>query len=265
MTPLFSLLFSFLLVSLPLDHSEWDRFLKKFVNEKGEVNYPEARKDPSLLDAYLDKIKKIPVKEMDEWPREERLALILNTYNAGIIKLVLKYYPFQTVMTIPGFWDDPGVPLGSYSGEAGEEPRMLSLNTLENAYLRQTFRDEKILFAFTKAARGSPPLRREAFSGPRVEGQLYEMTQQFVNDPVRNRLEPGAKKIVLPKIFQWYGEDFLVNWSDFPGEVKWNPQEMAILSFFVHYLDDPGKIEYLKTARFKIKYDVFDWTLNEAR
>ncbi len=31
------------------DHSPWDQFLKKYVNEQGEVNYKGASADPALL------------------------------------------------------------------------------------------------------------------------------------------------------------------------------------------------------------------------
>ena len=264
-------------VSLPFDHSLWDQFLKKFVNEKGEVNYGAAKEDPSLLDAYLEKLKSFSALEFEGWPREESMALLINAYNAGLIRTVLNYYPIKTPLQIPGGWEQSVVQIGKTPPEkdlpAGakdaaappddESQFAHSLNQIEEMSLRRGYRDEKALFALCRAARGSPRLRQEAYTGPLLEGQLYLATREFVNDPNRNRIVPGEKKIVLSRLFQWYARDFLLNWSNFPEEIKWNPAEMAVLSFFARYLQDPKQVEYLKEARYKVKYSVFDWSLND--
>lgn len=239
------------------DHSEWDQFLKKFVNELGEVDYLSAGSDSGLLDAYLEKLKSIPSDAFPGWPREEKMAVLINAYNAGAVKLVLDHYPLKGLTDIPGVWDQTSVVIGNKRGKPG----YLSLNQIQKT-LRTSFRDEKVLFAITSAARGSPRLMREAYTGPKLEGQLYLAARQFVNDGEKNRIEPGEKKIVLSRLFQWYGSDFLLNWSNFPEEVKWKPQEMAALSFLAHTLEDPKKVEFLKEAEYKVKYHVFDWSLN---
>ena len=258
---------SFLLVSLlavvPFDHSDWNQFLKKFVNEKGEVNYSAVKKDPKLLNSYLAKLKNISSQEFIQWPREEQIAIFINAYNSGVIKLVLNHYPVRTVMNIPGFWEQQSVELSTYKQGAQGEPNVYSLNEIENVVLKKRFRDEKILFALSKGAKGSPRLQQEAFTGTHLEGQLYLATQEFVNNPKQNQIEPGGKKLYLSRLFQWYGNDFLLNWGDFPEEKKWNPQEMAVLSFFAHYLQDSKKVEYLKEGEYKVRYSSFDWQLND--
>lgn len=246
---------------VPFDHSEWDQFLKKFVNEKGEVDYRGALKERNLLQAYLEKIKSIPTKTLKEWPREERLAIFINAYNTAVVKLILDHYPLKSMMDIPGVWDQPVVSIGTSSETS--TPNFYSLNELQNEFLRRTFRDEKILFALSWGAKGSPPLRQEAYEGPRLEGQLYLVTRAFVNDEAENQITPGQKKIVLSRLFKWYGKDFLLNWGNFPEEEKWNPEEMAVLSFFAHYLENPKKVEFLREGKYKVKYEVFDWRLND--
>lgn len=252
-------------VTLPFDHSEWDQFLKKFVNEKGEVNYRAAQKDPALLNAYLEKLKSFSAKAFSNWPREERIALLINAYNASVIKSILDHYPIKSVMNIPGGWEQAVVQIGSFSFQPAsqEASHTYSLNQIEHQMLRRGFRDEKILFALSQGAKSSSPLRPEAYTGPKLEGQLYLATRQFANDSTRNRVESGQKKIVLARLFQWYGADFLVNWGKYPGENKWDPNEMAVLSFFAHYLDDPKKVEFLREGKYKVKYEVFDWQLND--
>ncbi len=254
-------------VSLPFDHSEWDQFLKKFVNEKGEVNYRAVKEDPELLNTYLEKIKSFPSSAFLNWPREERIALLINVYNAGIIKAIVDHYPVKSVMNLPGGWEQAQVQIGSSfarNRDAWEQSsHVYSLNQIEHGLLRRAFRDEKILFALSQGAKGSPPLSRDAFIGPKLEGQLYLVTRRFVNDSSRNHIEPGQKKIVVARVFQWCSEDFLINWGKYPGQNKWDPNEMAMLSFFAHYLDDPKKIEFLREGKYKVKYEVYDWRLND--
>jgi hypothetical protein len=265
---LFCLLLSLLFASpeafaekatLPFDHSEWDRFLKKYVNEKGELAYARARGDLQLLDLYFEKLRRIPQKEFKFWPREEQLAIFINAYNAAVVKLILKHYPVKTVMNIPGFWDQGAVQIGD-----GRSRSFYSLNKILNDVLRGRFRDEKILFALSSGAKSSPRLRPEAYVGRRLEGQLYRTVKDFVNDKAKNRIKPGEKKIVLSRLFKWHAKDFLLNWGNFPEDIRWNPEEMAALSFIVHYLDDVEKVKYLQNAKYKITYETFDWSLNDS-
>ena len=262
-----SLLLASILTVVPFDHTDWDRFLKKFVNENGEVNYSAVKKDPKLLNRYLTKLKNISSQELVDWSREEQLALFINAYNAGVIKLIVDHFPVKTVMNIPGFWEQQAIQIAAFKSEDLEEieANVYSLTEIENKELKRRFRDEKIIFALSKGSKGSPRLRQEAFTGPHLEGQLYLATQEFVNNEKQNRIEPEAKKIYLSRLFQWHGNDFLINWGDFPERKKWNLQEMAVLSFFAHYLEDPKKVEYLKEEEYKVRYSSFDWRLNDWR
>lgn len=246
--------------SLPFDHSEWDQFLKKFVNEKGEVNYQRVWQEQALLNAYLEKLKLIPGDTFKNWPREEKIAVFINAYNANVIKIIIDHYPVKTISSIPGIWDRTVIKIGTV-GKG--EPQLFSLNRIQNDILRFQFRDEKILFALSSGAKDSPRLRQDAYTGPQLEGQLYLAAKEFVNDLDKNQIQVGEKKIVLSRLFKWYESDFLLNWSNFPGEVKWRPEEMAAMSFVAHYLEDPKKVEYLEETDYKIKYHVFNWTLND--
>ena len=161
----------------------------------------------------------------------------------------------KSVNGITGFWDLPIVPVGRNS---------YSLNQVQDDFLLRQFRDEKVIFALTSGTRSSPALRREAYTGPKLEGQLYLVVRGFVNARPENQIELGGKKVTLSRLFKWQAMHFLMNWGDSPGEVRWDPFERAALSFIAHFLEDPKKVEYLREGDYKVKYVPYDWRLNQA-
>lgn len=244
-------------VSKPIDHSLFNDFLKIVVNDKGDVNYVKARESRALLENYLSYFES---REFDlhayddEWVREEKLATLLNLYHAAVIRLVLDYYPVHSIQDIPGGWDLTIIHLGA--------KRMLSLNDLRVNEIMGTFHDEKIHTVLACGAKSCPPFPREVFTGPKVEGQLYESAVAFVNDQKFNEISAKSKTVAISKIFKWYGKDFQLDFG-FAEENKFSSSENAVLTFFSYYLQDPEKIEFLETRRYKIKYQPFDWSLRE--
>ncbi|MDP3919520.1 MAG: DUF547 domain-containing protein [Candidatus Omnitrophota bacterium] len=237
------------------DHAAWDAFLKKYVNEAGEVQYQAVADNPDDLNAYLDELASVNNMSLGrDWTREEKLALYLNAYHAGVIRLIIEHWPVETIQEIPGVWDLPAVRIGKESH---------SLNHLRSQDLIGAFRDEKIHLALACGAKGCPRLRKEAYSAMRVEGQLFLATQEFVNDPNRTIIYTGAKKIELSRIFKWYGSDFRLDFAGPDDETQFSVTETAVLSFIAHYLQEADKIDFLSRRKYKIKYLPFEWTLNE--
>lgn len=234
----------------PFNHSLFDQFLKKYVNEKGEVAYGLAKADPSLLNWYLKKINKI--QNLALWPREEKMALYLNAYHAGLIKKILELYPLESVQKVPAFWQMDVVKVGGQS---------LSLNKIRGLFLG--YGDPKTQLALSYGARSGPCLSREAFKGPQVEGQFFLAAQRFVNDSQENQIVPGKKNIFLSQIFQWQARIFFLNFGVHENELKLTPEEFSILSFVRFFLQDEEKIQYLEEGGYKIKFSKFDWTLND--
>ena len=266
---IFTVSLSFLLLvsgALPLyaeglkqayDHSAWDQFLKKFVSPEGQVNYQEVRNSPEQLNAYLDAVAKLSAKEvLEEWPREEQLALFLNLYHAGVIRHVAEHYPIKTIQEIPGVWDLPVIQLGKLR---------ISLNQIRDNFLIQNFRDEKIDTVLACGAKSCPRLSQEAYTGPRVEGQLYLKARAFVNDPVFNSVVPGKKQIKISRIFKWYANNFRLDFGQTEKPEKFTVEENAVVRFLSYYSDTQDKIQYLEQRNYKIKYLPFDWSLNDWR
>jgi hypothetical protein len=261
------LIFLFLLASVggfreawAFDHSALDAFLKKHVNGKGEVNYQAVAQDLKPLNEYLSHLMTAGDLGMSSWPREELLAFWLNAYHATLLKLVAEHYPVTSVQKIPGFWD---IALIRFSNE--KTAKQYSLNDIRVNELIGIYHDEKIHLSLSVAARGGPKLMPEAFTGPKVEGQLFLLTRQFVNDPLLVDIKPGRKKIRISKIFKWYGKDFKLDFGTPEPLGKFSETDTAVLSFLAYYLEDDAKGEYLQEANYKIEYPAFDWSLNDQK
>lgn len=279
-----SLLFFFFFLSMaaplhaaPLfDYSLWDAFLKKYVNEKGEVDYQAVKKDPKLLDDYWTKLTSVDVnKTLKKFPREEALAFWLNAYHASLIKLVVEHYPVTSVERIPGFWDITilhleGVDVTNRERRENFEIKLneknlsrFSLNDIRAKKLLRVYRDERLHLLLSLAARGGPRLTREAFSGSKVQGRIFLLTRQFVNDSFYVDIVPGRKKILISPIFKWHEKSFNLDFGAPEPLGNFSVTETAVLSFLAYYLEDESKIDYLQEAKYKIEYFGFDWSLND--
>jgi hypothetical protein len=243
------------------DYSAWDAFLKKNVNEKGEINYGAVVKDPRKFNDCLAILMAANELQMRSWPREEVLAFWLNAYHATLIKLVIENYPVVSVQKIPSFWDIAAFHLG----DAKTGQSQYSLNDIRTKNLMKVFRGEKIHLALSLAARGGPKLMPEAFTGPKVEGQLFLLMRQFVNDPAYVDVVPGRKKIRISRLFKWYGKDFNLDFGTPEPFGKFSAADTAVLSFLAYYLEDEAKREFLQQGNYKIEYPSFDWSLNDQK
>ncbi|WP_028664511.1 DUF547 domain-containing protein [Runella zeae] len=206
----------------PVDHSAWDKLLKKHVNDKGFVNYTAFKKDYEELKKYLDMLSASAPN--DKWSKEEQLTYWINAYNAFTIQLILDNYPgigsikdIGSKIKIPFVntpWDVKFIKI------AGQK---MDLNNIEHGIIRKKFDEPRIHFALVCAAKSCPPLRNEAYVADRLNAQLDEQARDFINDKTKNNVTKD--KATLSKIMSWYGGDFtkqmpIVDWVNKYSSVK---------------------------------------------
>ena len=80
-------------------HAGFDALLKRHVAD-GRVNYAALKAAPQPLDAYLDRLAAVPEAEFKAWPEKERLAFLINLYNAATLKLIVENYPIKSIRSI---------------------------------------------------------------------------------------------------------------------------------------------------------------------
>lgn len=223
------------------DHSPFDALLRAQVGADGLVDYAGLKGRESQFAAYLESLAAARLGEMGH---HERLALLINAYNAFTLRLVLDHWPLASIRDIPAArrWDDRRFLLG---GET------LSLNQIEHERIRPRFREPRIHFALVCAARGCPPLRAEAYVGDRLEEQLGDQARRVHSDARWLRFEPALGTLHLSELYDWYGSDFRQTAGSVVDYVAlYNPSVRAAL--------DGGR-------PVKIRWLPYDWSLNDKR
>jgi hypothetical protein len=219
------------------DHSLYGELLRKYV-KSGVVDYQGFKKVETKLDQYLSILEKTDTKALS---RNEQFAFYINAYNAWTIKLILSAYPgIKSIKDLGSLFKSPWKKeIARIDGD------IVTLDHIEHDILRPRFKDPRIHFAVNCAAKSCPPLRSEPYQGDVLDQQLKEMTEAFVNDPKRNRLE--GKTLYVSSIFKWYSEDF-------NGD---------IVGFFKKYAGGELKEGLQKQAKeIRVEYLDYDWSLN---
>lgn len=248
-----SLLLVLILVAAPKafdhTHARWTRLLQAHsVEAPGpatNVRYVALKASPADLDAYLTELSSVKAADFAKWPRDQRLAFLVNAYNAFTVKLVVDHYPVKSIKDIGGLlgspWKQKFIPLLG---------RTISLDDLEHVWIRPQYKEPRIHFAVVCASVGCPRLRREAFRATDLEAQLTTATREFLGD--RRWHRATAKAIEVSSIFKWYGSDW--------GDTK------ALRSFLADgmSLGEPVRSRFL-TGEIPLKFTPYDWSVNEAR
>jgi len=188
-------------------HEIWNKLLEKHVTKSGEVSYKGFKADVSLLDSYL-KLLSTNAPDPKKWSKNEQLAYWINAYNAFTVKLIVDNYPVKSIKDIGGSipfvnspWDIKFIVIG------GEK---MDLNNIEHGTIRKYFDEPRIHFAVNCASISCPQLRNEAYVAARLDAQLTEQAQAFLNDKQKNTIGDG-KTVKLSKIFSWFSGDFKQN------------------------------------------------------
>ena len=223
------------------DHSGYDQLVADHVDSDGFVDYAGLADYEAKLDAYLDGLANAT---LDNLGRDERLALLINAYNAFTLRLILDHFPIGSIRDIPSAerWDAKRWVL------AGET---YSLDQIEHELIRPNFREPRIHFALVCAAIGCPPLRAEAYTGDRLEQQLEDQTRFTHGNERWLRYERGNATIELTSLYEWYAGDF----EQVGG---------SVVEYAARYSEDLATdlaAGHVPTVR----YLDYDWSLNAQR
>lgn len=196
----------------PFDHrhAAWNGLLERHVHwvragVASTVDYPALAGERHALDGYLAQLSAVSPAEFNGWSRDQRLAFLINAYNAFTVRLILDHYPLESIKDIGSLFSSPWE--RRFIALLGQT---LSLDDLEHRLIRQSgvYDEPRIHFVVNCASIGCPALRPQAMVAEQLEEQLEDSLRRFLSDRQRNRYDRQANRLLISKIFDWYGEDF---------------------------------------------------------
>lgn len=235
-------------------HAMFSQLLKIYQNEKKLINYLKLKNDiktnsQHLFLNYIKEIQGVPYATFNKWTDQNKMAFLINSYNALTIKLVIDHYPVVSIKKIGGFFTKPW-DVKFFSLLDG---KIRSLDPIEHIWLRPVYKDYRIHAAINCASLSCPTLRNEAYQGVKITKQLDEQMRLWINDPNLNYYDQKNKILRLSKIFDWYKVDF----------EQWGGGMLKVFNKYIAptLADETDK----KSPQLKIKFLDYNWSLNEFK
>jgi hypothetical protein len=228
------------------DYKNLQRAYKKVLRpvQKGGplgVDYAALKKGSKDLDAFLKEAGGLRFSK--NWTAQDKLAFLVNTYNALAMKAVLALgkdgaLP-KSVREDAGFFDKRRHVV---MGDA------LTLNELEKKAMDLSGHDPRMHFVLNCASKSCPTIGGP-YTGGDWEKSLEASTWNFLRLPGEVEVNDAQKTITLNQIFEWYAKDF--------------GGEKGVRAFVAKY--GPASLaKKVKDPAYKVQHRQYDWALNGA-
>ncbi|HDS83725.1 MAG TPA: DUF547 domain-containing protein [Phycisphaerales bacterium] len=240
-------------------------FNDQYITETGFVDYTTLRRKRADLIKASNLLEKLHPAVLMSLNREQRIAFWINTYNTCILKLIIDNYPIQPkwyMILYPSnsIMQIPGATTKVFFRIMGLE---YNLKEMRNDLLLDRYRDPRICFALTEAARGGAILRNEPYLPDTLEEQLDDQVHRFLNSPHGLRINRQSNVLHLSNVFSMNKKVFLE--SEYAEILRFRarkPEERAWLNFLSKYLPQEDA-QWLDANDPTIRFIDFDWNLNE--
>ncbi len=251
------------------DHQLFTQILQTHVSPAGMVDYQALLEQPEALKAYLQGLAEVDKQVLAEQDDSVQMAFWINAYNALTLQVIIDYYPARSqgvfgglfssgksITNIDGVWD-------KLRWEVATE--QYTLDQIENQILRKQFSEPRIHFAIVCASMSCPDLRREAYTGLRLDRQLQEQTLRFLNNPQKGmHIDRARDRVSISSIFDWFSEDFDCAQAPLQIAARLSAKQSPVVCFIASQLlpSDPRR-EYLLEADYSLRFLDYDWSLND--
>ena len=243
-------------------HAAFDGLLRKHVawNAAGTattVSYRGFAADRAELRRVLDAYSAVPRTEYDAMSRDQRLAFLINAYNAFTIELILTRHPdLKSIRDLGSILQSPWK--RRFFRLLGEDRH---LDDVEHGMIRApgVFDEPRIHFVVNCASIGCPALRPEAMTAAALEQQLEDSTRRFLRDATRNRYDAASGRLEVSRIFDWYRGDFEKGLRGIASREQFFGRYAELLA-----ADERGRAA-VREGRAPIVHLDYDWALNDRR
>lgn len=219
----------------------WSSVLARFVDERGEVDFPALAQDRAELDRVVRYIADTPVESLPDG--SARLAHFINAYNAlSMFNVVDSGIP----QTHAG-WNKVNFFVLRRFNVGG---RTVSLRGFENDLIRPyalARGDPRIHFALNCSAVACPVLPRVPFTAAHLDAELERETRAFFARSANFRVDTTTRTVWLSEILDFYPDDFV------PLAAP------SLLAYANRYAPAPAPADYL------VRFTPYDWTVANSR
>jgi len=230
----------------------YDALLARYVEvgQDGVNRVDYARWTASTADrkALDDDILARSARRPSTMTRDEAFAFWGNLYNAVTLKVILDRYPVASIRDIRSdSWLDPRAYTGPWRQQrVTVEGRKRSLDDIEHAIMRPTFKDPRVHYVVNCASYGCPNLMPRAWRAATLEADLDAGARAFVNHP-RGVTVLADGSLRVSSIYRWFI-------ADFGGD------DAGIIAHIRRYAGPELARRLVPSVR--ISEDGYDWSLN---
>ncbi len=243
-------------------HAAWHALLAKHVKpfnngNASAVDYTAIKVEQAALKAYLGTLKAVSEADYGKWSRPQRLAFLINAYNAYTVELILTKYPeLESIKDLGSVFSSPWKK--KFFSLLGQER---SLDDIEHGMIRApgTFDDPRIHAGVVCASIGCPMLRPDAFTPEKLDAQLDDGMKRFLADGTRNRHDAASGRLLVSKIFDWYGKDFE------KGHKSYDSLKTTFARHAAQLAATPEAQAKVRSGDYKLEFLDYDWKLNDSR
>jgi hypothetical protein len=250
-------------------HAAWSAMLGRHVALKdggraSEVDYAGVARERAALKAYLATLSAVAEAEFAQWTKPQRMAFLINAYNAFTVEKVLTRYP--DLKSIRDFGQVFGNPWKDRFFTLFGKPYFL--DGIEHQMLRapSVYAEPRLHYALNCASVGCPMLREEAYVAERLDAQLEQQAERFLSDRSRNRFDGDKGVLEVSKIFDWYKEDWTRGYTGFNGN---GTPVSSLAGYFARYAallaDQPADRARIADQQVEIRFLEYDWRLNAPK
>ncbi len=250
-------------------HDKCADTLRDFVNDRGMVNYKRLRRKRYELRTLLEEFSKLDPGRYKSWPKADKIAFWINTYNLQKLKVVVDNYPITPSSRILAVYWGP-LNVRHIEGKIGKHKfivmdEQFTFAEVEKRFSRDQFDDPRIFFALTGASLSSPPLRNEPYYGRTLSEQLEDQVKRFLSGPLAFRIDTEEQKVYLSAMFELSsrGGEFVEKFATDKKFKDHPPTTRAALNFITNYISE-NDISFLEVGNYSVKYMKHDWTINDG-
>lgn len=168
----------------------------------GRVDYAGLAGDQAGLDGFLSECADVNFEQYRAFTKQQQMALMVNLYNAALLKLVVNHWPIGSVNQVGGLfssaWNEEFIELFNHT---------VSLGNLEHDLLRVEFKEPRLHFVMARGSVGGPMLADSAYESDSFLKSLADAEREFLTArPDENRFQNDT--LYVSPLFRWYREDF---------------------------------------------------------